>query len=141
MVSSCSDNCDNYFKICLTRPTSSRCSLGNTKTENLGQDSISFGNNARYTYNFPKWEVKNFLSTINNCLESLSSSFSSKSMIHPDRKFRDQGSTSSVEKTIMKQVQKTKNRCLFYLVEPSSTVIRKPCHFISIQINLVSVKK
>ena len=63
-ISTCKDNCDNYFKICLTSPSSrSRCDIGKTETGELGQDSISFGSKLGkqsnpLVYGLTKWEVR-----------------------------------------------------------------------------------
>ncbi len=60
---SCSNECDNYFKLCLTRPSDSRCALGYKQTSVLGDDSFDFGGSLGggtsnpVVYGFTKWEV------------------------------------------------------------------------------------
>eukprot|EP00794_Sanderia_malayensis_P018732 gene18732-20621_t len=59
---SCSNDCDNYFKICLTRRSGNRCSLGWKETSVLGDDDFNFGGSLGggtpnpVVYSFPKWE-------------------------------------------------------------------------------------
>ncbi|XP_065065131.1 uncharacterized protein LOC135691248 [Rhopilema esculentum] len=61
-LGACNDNCDNYFKIFLKSPSSKgRCDIGYTETDELGQDSISFGSKLGkfsnpLVYDFTKWE-------------------------------------------------------------------------------------
>ncbi len=59
----CSNQCDNYFRICLTLPSGNNCGLGYKETSVLGDDSFDFGRSLGggtrnpLVYHFFSWQV------------------------------------------------------------------------------------
>ena len=63
----CINDCDNYFKICVTDDPQNKCNLGKIETNVLGDDKLRFpgiggdlggGNKNPLVFQFQKWKVR-----------------------------------------------------------------------------------